>query len=41
MILLADVVDDARDTERPSEAQQVSQEAKGDADDEGTSKRLA
>ena len=34
-VVLADVVHDARDTERPGEAQQVGQEAEGDAEDEG------
>lgn len=33
-VILADVVDDARDAERTGEAQQVGQEAECDAEDE-------
>lgn len=37
-VVLADVMDDARDTERTGEAQQVSQEAECDAEDKGSAK---
>lgn len=33
-VILADVVDDARDAERTGKSQQVSQEAERDAEDE-------
>lgn len=37
-VILADVVDDARDAERTGEAQQVGQEAECDAEDERSAK---
>lgn len=40
MILPAYVVDDARDAQRPGEAQQVSYEAEGDAQEQGPPKSL-
>lgn len=38
-VILADVVNDARDAERTGEAQQVGQEAEGDAEDERSAER--
>lgn len=38
-VVLADVVDDARDAERAGEAQQVGQEAERDAEDERSAER--
>lgn len=39
-VVLADVVHDARDAERPGETQQVGQEAECDAEDERPAKRF-